>query len=48
MAHGVEVLQVVTTATGATELPLTQTLAQAVHTYESVTSRELDRAIDYT
>ena len=47
MAHGVEVLQVITTATGATELSLTQTLAQTTHAHQSVTGSELNRAINY-
>ena len=47
MAHGVEVLQVIITTTGATELSLTQTLAQTTHVHKSVTGSELNRAINY-
>ena len=47
MEHDVEVPQMITTATGATELSLTQTRAQTAHTHESVAGCELDWVINY-
>ena len=41
------VLQVITTATGATELSPTQTLAQTTHAHKSVTGSEMNRVINY-